>query len=342
MKPPNGAAGSILQYKCANLKTLLVDERSLIGSNTLGWMEFMCRHGGAAHTGSSESWGGLPVVVFLGDDVQLPPVLDTPVYKPVGTTSAAMHGALVWKEFQTVVDLQTIIRQSTEEQVFREVLMALRENKMTKEHAAWLLNFQWHKLLSTKGKDLMQRMESSGLFVFPSHEEEAQHNNKKHLEANKSNPVAKLKAKGQGTHGNTGDFEKAGGLLSTVYICKTAKVMLTANLNVKYGIFNGAQDEVVDIVYTNDHKPSDSFPDVVMVNFPCYTGPPFIQENAKLEPLVPISRKIECRCNNCKRTQIPLRLGWATTIHRCQDMTIGEGQASRYTIINPGTRSFES
>lgn len=43
-----------------------------------------------------------------------------------------------------------------------------------------------------------------------------------------------------------------------------------------------------------------------------------------------------------KRTQIPLRLGWATTIHRCQGMTIGEGQASRYIIINPGTRSFES
>ena len=173
MKPPNGAAGSIFQNNCANLKTLLVDERSLIGANTLGWMEFMCRHGVAAHTGSSESWGGLPVV-FLGDDVQLPPVLDTPVYKPVGTTPAAMHGALVWKEFQTVVDLQ---------QVFHEVLMALRENKMTKDHAAWLLNFQWHKLLSTKGKDLMQRMGSSGLFVFPSHEEEAQHNNKKLLEA---------------------------------------------------------------------------------------------------------------------------------------------------------------
>ena len=130
------------------------------------------------------------------------------------------------------MELQTVIRQSTEEQVFREVLVALRENKTTKEHAAWLLNLQWHKLLSTKGKYLMQRMESSGLFVFPSHEEEAQHNNKKLLRANKSNPVAKLKAKGQGTRGNTDDSEKAGGLLSTVYICKNAKVMLTTNLKV--------------------------------------------------------------------------------------------------------------
>ena len=45
------------------------------------------------------------------------------------------------------------------------------------------------------------------------------------------------------------------------------------HLNVKYGLFNGAQGEVVDIVYTNDHKPSDSFPDVVMVDFLFYTGP---------------------------------------------------------------------
>jgi hypothetical protein len=29
----------------------------------------------------SKSWGGLPVVVVFGDDVQLPPVLDYPVYK---------------------------------------------------------------------------------------------------------------------------------------------------------------------------------------------------------------------------------------------------------------------
>jgi hypothetical protein len=61
------------------LKVLLVDERSLIGCTNLGWMEFMCKSGTGVE---SKSWGGLPVVVVvLGDDVQLPPVLDYPVYK---------------------------------------------------------------------------------------------------------------------------------------------------------------------------------------------------------------------------------------------------------------------
>ena len=42
----------------------------------------MCRCGVANGNNASMSWGGgLPVVVLFGDDVQLPPVLDRPVYK---------------------------------------------------------------------------------------------------------------------------------------------------------------------------------------------------------------------------------------------------------------------
>uniref|UniRef100_K1R3P6 IQ motif and SEC7 domain-containing protein 2 n=1 Tax=Magallana gigas TaxID=29159 RepID=K1R3P6_MAGGI len=40
--------------------------------------------------------------------------------------------------------------------------------------------------------------------------------------------------------------------------------------------------------------------------------------------------------------QIPLRLGWGTTIHRCQGMTIGEGEANRYIVIHPGDKKFEA
>jgi hypothetical protein len=43
-----------------------------------------------------QSWGGLPVVIFLGDDVQLSPVLDSPVYNSSCKLPAALHGVLVW------------------------------------------------------------------------------------------------------------------------------------------------------------------------------------------------------------------------------------------------------
>jgi hypothetical protein len=43
MKPPEGTLGEKLQQNCEGLKVVLVDERSMIGATTLGWMEFMCR-----------------------------------------------------------------------------------------------------------------------------------------------------------------------------------------------------------------------------------------------------------------------------------------------------------
>ena len=46
------------------LKVVLVDERSLIGSTTLGWMEFICRCGMAGTSNFAQFWGGLPVVAL--------------------------------------------------------------------------------------------------------------------------------------------------------------------------------------------------------------------------------------------------------------------------------------
>jgi hypothetical protein len=43
--------------------------------------------------------------------------------------------------------------------------------------------------------------------------------------------------------------DKAGGLLPVVYICKGAKVMLTANMCVPYGLFNGSMGRVEEIIY---------------------------------------------------------------------------------------------
>ena len=45
MKPPEDTLGEKLQQNCEGLKVLLVDEISMLGATTLGWMEFMCRYG---------------------------------------------------------------------------------------------------------------------------------------------------------------------------------------------------------------------------------------------------------------------------------------------------------
>ena len=106
MNASEGSTGESLQKNCEGLKVILVDERSLIGSTTLGLMEFMCRCGVRHGHNSAALWGGLPVVVFFGDDVLLPPVLDSPVYNSSGKCPASMHGVLVWQNFNCAVHLQ--------------------------------------------------------------------------------------------------------------------------------------------------------------------------------------------------------------------------------------------
>jgi hypothetical protein len=218
MTPPDGSKGEILQENCTNLKVLLVDERSLIGAITLGWMEFMCRCGMAGTSNFSQSWGGLPVVVFFGDDVQLPPVLDSPVYICKSQIPAAIHGVLVWKEFTHAVALRTVVRQGNDENTFKQILTDLRQYNLSPQQAKWLQNFQWPNLSFSHGDDLLQRINERGLFVFPSHDEEWNHNKRKLLEANEENPVAKITAVGKGFHAKSMTSDKAGGLLPVVYI----------------------------------------------------------------------------------------------------------------------------
>jgi hypothetical protein len=71
--------------------------------------------------------GRLPVVVFFGDDVQLPPVLDSPVYICKSQIPAAIHGVLVWKEFTHAVALRTVVRQGNDENTFKQILTDLRQ-----------------------------------------------------------------------------------------------------------------------------------------------------------------------------------------------------------------------
>ena len=108
------------------MKVLLVDERSMIGATILGWMKFVCRYGDKYGENFDQSWGGLPVVIFLGDDVQLPKVLDSPVYNSSCKLPEALHCVLIRKDFKYSVNLKTIVRQGIKEQELKDVLLAIK------------------------------------------------------------------------------------------------------------------------------------------------------------------------------------------------------------------------
>ena len=78
---------------------------------------------------------------------------------------------------------------------------------------------------------------------------------------------------------------------------------------------NGANGIIKDILY----KPNDNLPFVILTEFNEYTGPRFFQENDPKRNWIPINPlNIFSKALNMSRTQFPIRLAYALTIHKGQ------------------------
>ena len=104
-----------------------------------------------------------------------------------------------------------------------------------------------------------------------------------------------------------------------VFLAKGARVMLTMNLWSSVGLCNGATGTVVDIIYQNNHQPPD-LPIAVIVEFENYRGPVFNHNQPLCIPIYPITVTSEVGCH--ERQQLPLRLAWALTIQKSQELTL--------------------
>ena len=63
-----------IKEKLRYIVALIIDERSMISSGVLVMMEYRARLGAYKGQHSDQSWGGIPIVIMVGDDFQLPSV----------------------------------------------------------------------------------------------------------------------------------------------------------------------------------------------------------------------------------------------------------------------------
>jgi len=113
---------------------------------------------------------------------------------------------------------------------------------------------------------------------------------------------------------------------ATLKICIGAPVRLNCNVCVAIGLFNGAHGVIVDII-DNPDADEHSLPICVLVQMDeSYKGTSCLDED-QFPRVVPIFPRQICHEQPSKawtnmRTQIPLSLDWARTIHKAQGMTL--------------------
>ena len=300
-----------LQERLSNTDYILIDEYSMLGQRTLGWIDKRCRQS----SGAKENLFGGKSIILIGDPAQLPPVSDKPLFHAKPSNQIGQQGYYAYMMFNHVVTLtvnQRVKGTDPEQIVFRDFLLRLRNGEISENDWKLLLTRQ-----PSQANNIDQFKTATRLFY--TNEEVASFNYNSLLQLKQ--PIAKIEAKHSSSQAAKISPQDMYGLEPTLLISKNALVMLTMNLWPSVGLCNGATGTVVDIIYTTPHNPPD-LPVAVIVNFDNYIGPSISPEIPSLVAIAPVTVSAKNGNSFHERQQLPLKLAWALTIHKSQGLTL--------------------
>jgi hypothetical protein len=363
-------ADLFLRQTFAHQLVLIGDERGMIEAKNLGVAELnmvKCAHNG---TKLHLPWGGIPIVVLLGDDYQIPSVGYGAIYSaprmlittdkattPRAEISARKHGFAEFRLMgKNVMYLEGEKRVNEDQEQFRRILRGLRSehknDELSEEDIQRLLELDInHPSFSDEER---KKIEAEALYIYACKEPRDRMNARKLKEFNTpNNPVARIKSVTVTLAGKTvvnQSHYNADRTPRSIRLCKSAKVCLNGyNPDPRKGLYHGAMGIVKDIVFKEGHSPNfGDMPLYVLVEFGQYCGPPMIASMPKTVAIVPV--KQPCNRNNgfcCSRTYIPLYVAFGKTAHTFQGSTVGPVPVGRppnsiqKIIIDPGNRQFE-
>jgi hypothetical protein len=361
----DGAKHGHLLKKFARTVAIVIDERSMLEADKFGCVKHYmdeCAHGGI----TNKDWGGVPIVILVGDDYQIPPIgygafyalepnqVKTSTFVKAGQLQCRMKGFDEFKAFgQHAVYLEGVKRVNQEQDQLRRILHGLRcedsTNDLEEQDIQRLLELDVnHAKFSRKEREELQQ---TAMYLFANKEPRDALNAKMLLKANlEGNPVARIKSTTIDMHGkrvaSNPHFENDRSP-HQVMLCKTAKVALNGqNICPAIGLYHGTLGTVEDIVYRSGEKPHlGDLPAYVMVNFSQYRGQQLVPNSKQSVPISPMTTRCKFFC--CTRTYIPLTLAYGKTVHTFQGQTVGPvtpgrpENAIQRIIVEPGTRQFE-
>jgi hypothetical protein len=198
---------------------------------------------------------------------------------------------------------------------FRTALGELRESRLSQ--SSW-------ELLCTRVQNQLPPAEveafQSALRLYYTNEEVRERNYRQLAAANC--PVKRLLSTHTGRNASMASTDEADNLPVDLLVCISAQVMLTTNLWTEQGLVNGSIGSIKDIIWDTGLDPSVSLPSILLVHFGEYSGPDFLPYPPKVIPIFPVVRQFDFKGAACTRTQFPLRLAYAITVHKSQGLTL--------------------
>ena len=342
----------VQKFRC--LLALVIDERSLVSSKVLGTAEHMASetmHGGGFHR--DESWGGLPIVVLVGDDYQLPGIGEGPftaLLSRYGTKMTYLGRQALLECAEFVVELGSSKRVNRNQNGTRQLLDRLRVGTEIEESDIdKLLSLHLEAIRDVHGKAIVDEIENKAMFLFYKNDKRIRHNMKQLAKkCSRDNPVAVVKSKSSGnTTGKAIKSHFESDLPSASLLCVGAKVAISSrNFQPSWGLHNGACGTVHEIIFAKGKNPNaGDMPSYVVVEFPLYCGPPWDKSNPKLVPIP--TETFRCSKMCCQRHFCPLTIAYARTIHKFQGLTAGPVDPGRtpnmYDVVvcDPDEKSCE-
>ena len=307
-----------LQTVLGKLTVLIIDEISMVGSDFLVQIDKRLR----AIKRDDKPFGGVSVVA-VGDLYQLPPVRQRPVFTVPRDPFYQLYGS-VWQSNFSLIELTQNMRQK--DSVFAEILNRIRVGVCTDSDGEVLCS----RLLKCDKQHPEYPIDV--MHIFGTNRECDDHNiyclNKSE---NKVFTLTAVDSKLDKLTKTVKTVEIARdddicGLRREVYVCVGARIMLVVNLDVSDGLVNGVIGTVKGIIQREETVVA------IQVEFDNRNvGKKAAVTNQSMSHFpncVSLARHCACSAYGkgntvaVTRSQFPIRLAFACTIHKVQGMTL--------------------
>ena len=277
-----------LVARLKHLLCLIIDERSMVSSKTLGNLEQRLKETIFQGQGFEDvQFGGLPILVLAGDDYQLPSVEQGCIQcrERIDGGKAEERGRSVFRTCaETVFKLPVVHRIADEKADDRDLLDRLRIGEcVTDDDVKRLQNLHIDNIERKHGKKAADDIKKESVYLFWTNEKRVRHNLSCLAALNSpNNPTAVVKARSSSAkNGKAVSSHFSKDAPSTSMFCVGSKVAITGrNFKPSWGLHNGACGEVQEIVFESGNSPNKgNLPSYVVVDFPLYQGPAWDLEN---------------------------------------------------------------